>query len=68
MVLISKLHCKQRQCVSMPYDTAVEMSASQANSTSEEKTSVGLKLAGVYELAPKGKVRSNTTETLQYRL
>jgi hypothetical protein len=52
----------------MPYDTAVEMSASQANSTSEEKTSVGLKLAGVYELAPKGKVRSNTTETLQYRL
>jgi len=40
MVLSCKLHCKQRQDMSMPYDvalkTAVEVSATQANSTSEE--------------------------------
>jgi hypothetical protein len=52
----------------MPYDVAlkgtVKMSAPQANSTSEEyNTSVDRKFAGIYELAPKGKVRSNTTES-----
>lgn len=67
MVLSCKLHCKQRQDMSMPYDvalkTAVEVSATQANSTSEEQnTSVDRNFTGVYELAPKGKVRSNTTE------
>ena len=40
MVLSSKLHCKQRQDMSMSYDVAlkrtVKMSATQANSTSEE--------------------------------
>jgi len=40
MVLSCKLHCKQHQDMSMPYDIAlkraVEVSATQANSTSEE--------------------------------
>jgi hypothetical protein len=40
MVLSSKLHCKQRQDMSMTYDVAlkrrVKMSVPQANSTSDE--------------------------------
>jgi len=40
MLLSSKLHCKQRQDISMPYGVAlkrtVKVSAPQDNSTSEE--------------------------------